>query len=47
MEKDEIMEAQTAKVEEVSLFDKFVSKEIPVDFIYEDDQVSLEAQIID
>ena len=33
--------AQEAKPEEVTLFDKIVSREIPANIIYEDDIVSL------
>jgi len=32
--------AQTAKEQEITLFDKIVSKEIPATIIFEDDQVN-------
>ena len=37
---DEIAKAQTAKPTEDTIFGKIVRKEIKVDFIHEDDQVS-------
>ena len=37
---DEILRAQTAGEEEVTLFDKIVKKEIPANIIYEDTLVS-------
>lgn len=38
---DETTKAQTAKPTEDTIFGKIVRKEIPVDFIHEDDQVRL------
>ena len=37
---DEILRAQTAGEEEVTLFDRIVKKEIPANIIYEDTLVS-------
>ena len=37
---DEILRAQSASEEEVTLFDKIVKKEIPANIIYEDTMVS-------
>ena len=37
---DEMAKAQTAVAEEVTLFDKIVSKHIPANIIYEDEHVS-------
>ena len=37
MESSEQAKAQTAQEEEITLFDKIVSKEIPANIIYEDD----------
>ena len=37
---DEARKAQTAKPDADTIFGKIVRKEIPIDFLYEDDQVS-------
>ncbi len=37
---DEMEKAKTSHEEEVTLFDKIVSREIPADIIYEDDLVT-------
>ena len=38
---DEVAKAQVAQPTEDTIFGKILRKEIPCDFIYEDDQVSL------
>jgi hypothetical protein len=40
VEQGEIEKAQTAVPEEITLFDRIVSKQIPANIIYEDDLVS-------
>jgi hypothetical protein len=37
---EEIKKAQTAKPEEVTIFDKIINKEIPANIIFEDELVS-------
>ena len=38
---DEVAKAQSAQASEDTIFGKILRKEIPCDFIYEDDQVIL------
>lgn len=38
---DEVAKAQSAQASEDTIFGKILRKEIPCDFIYEDDQVNL------
>lgn len=38
---DEVVKAQSAQASEDTIFGKILRKEIPCDFIYEDDQVKL------
>ncbi len=37
---EEIKKAQTAKEEEITLFDKIIKKEIPANIIFEDELVT-------
>jgi histidine triad (HIT) family protein len=37
---DEILKAQTAQPSEDTIFGKIIRKEIPVEFLHEDEQVS-------
>jgi histidine triad (HIT) family protein len=42
---DEVAKAQTARPEGDTIFGKILRKEIPCDFIYEDDQVDVYGEI--
>ena len=46
MHGDEILRAQSADEEEVTLFDKIFKKEIPANIIYEENLVSLQQKSI-